>query len=33
MIHIFDWHTQASESMMLDPGHSVPSMPVHCMAN
>ena len=32
-IHIFDWHTQASQSMMLDPGHSVSNMPVHCMAN
>ena len=29
MIHIFDWHTQALQLMMLDPGHSVSSMPVH----
>ena len=25
--HIFNWHTQASQSMILDPGHSVSSMP------
>ena len=29
----FNWHTQASELMMLDPGHSVSSTPVHCTAN
>ena len=23
MIHIFDWHTQASQSMMLDPGQCI----------
>ena len=31
--HIFDWHTQTSQLMTLDPGHSVFTTPVHCMAN
>ena len=31
--HIFDWHTQTSQLMTLDPGHSASTMPVHYMAN
>ena len=33
MNHIFDWHTQTSQLMTLDPGHSVSTTPVHYMAN
>ena len=31
--HIFNWHTQTSQMMTLDPGHSASTMPVHYMAN
>ena len=33
MSHIFDWHTQTSQLMTLDPGHSASTMPVHYTAN
>ena len=30
---IFDWHNQTSQLMIMDPGHSLSSTPVHCTAN
>ena len=31
--HIFDWHTQTSQLITLDPGHSASTMPVHYTEN